>query len=127
VLVMTVVRMLPLAPFAVVNLAAGAAQIRLRDFLAGTALGMLPGVVGAALFSEQLVRTVRRPEPRNVMLLALVLAVVFVAGRWLERRLMGASPGGPPARSARRRLSAILGRLRTSVRIPGTPNPSPRR
>ncbi|MEW6272865.1 MAG: VTT domain-containing protein [Thermodesulfobacteriota bacterium] len=126
VLVMTVVRVLPLAPFAVVNLAAGAAQIRVRDFLVGTALGMLPGVIGAAVFSEQLLRTVRRPGPGNVLLLALVVVVLIVCGRWLERRVMG-TPQDERARRSARHRSSWLGRLRTSVRIPGTPAPSPRR
>jgi uncharacterized membrane protein YdjX (TVP38/TMEM64 family) len=35
--------MVPLAPFTVVNVVAGASQIRLTDYLAGTALGMLRG------------------------------------------------------------------------------------
>ncbi|HEY8513950.1 MAG TPA: VTT domain-containing protein [Candidatus Binatia bacterium] len=125
VLVMTVVRMLPLAPFAVVNLAAGAAQIRLRDFLAGTALGMLPGIVGAAVFAEQLLRTVRQPGATNVLLLALVIVALFFGGRWLERRVMGVAPDERPHR-VRRRWS-WLGWFRTSGRIPGTPDPSPRR
>jgi len=103
VLVVTVVRLLPLAPYSVVNLAAGAAQIRLRDFLIGSALGMLPGIVGAALFAEQLLRTVRRPEAGNVLLLIGVIAGLLVAARWIERRLTGpplpAAELGPGARA----------------------------
>ncbi len=117
VLVMTVVRMLPIAPFAVVNFAAGAARVRVRDFLVGTALGMLPGVVGAALFADQLVRTVREPGPGNLLGLALVLAGLLLAGRWLQRRL-----GGPPNVNG-----AAAPRLRTSGRTRGTRAPSPRR
>src|SRR5690606_34845309 len=102
VLVMTVVRMLPLAPFAVVNLAAGAA------------LGMLPGIVGAAVFAEQLLRTVRQPGATNVLLLALVIVALFFGGRWLERRVMGVAPDERPHR-VRRRWS-WLGWFRTSGR-----------
>jgi phospholipase D1/2 len=94
VLVVTVIRLLPLAPYTVVNLAAGAAQIRLRDFLVGTTIGMLPGIVGAALFAEQLVRTIQRPDPGNVLLLVAVLVLLVLVARWVERRLTGPPPRG---------------------------------
>jgi uncharacterized membrane protein YdjX (TVP38/TMEM64 family) len=38
-------RLVPVAPFTVVNLVAGAAGVRLRDFLAGSVIGMGPGIV----------------------------------------------------------------------------------
>lgn len=38
-------RLIPIAPFTVVNLLAGAVQVRLRDFLLGTLIGMGPGIV----------------------------------------------------------------------------------
>ena len=38
-------RMIPLGPFMLVNAAAGAAGIRLHHFVAGTALGMIPGLL----------------------------------------------------------------------------------
>jgi uncharacterized membrane protein YdjX (TVP38/TMEM64 family) len=117
VLVVAAVRLLPLAPYSVVNVAAGASDVGLRAFLLGTAFGMLPGIVGAAVFAEQLVRTLERPEPWNVVLLvALVAALLFVA-RWMERRLTG-----EPVRR-----SALAAAFRRFVRTPGTPEPSPRR
>ncbi|MBK5915307.1 TVP38/TMEM64 family protein [Rhodocyclus purpureus] len=42
---MIVIRMLPIAPFAVVNMVAGASHLRLGDFLIGTLLGMIPGTL----------------------------------------------------------------------------------
>jgi uncharacterized membrane protein YdjX (TVP38/TMEM64 family) len=38
-------RLIPIATFTVVNLLAGAARVRLRDFLLGTLIGMGPGIV----------------------------------------------------------------------------------
>ena len=38
-------RLLPVAPFTLVNLAAGASGIRFADFLVGTVIGLLPGLV----------------------------------------------------------------------------------
>ena len=42
VLVVAMMRIVPVAPFTVVNLAAGASHIGLRDFLIGTVFGMTP-------------------------------------------------------------------------------------
>jgi phospholipase D1/2 len=112
-----VVRLLPLAPYSIVNLAAGAAQVRFRDFLIGTALGMLPGVIGASVFAEQLVRTLRQPDPKNVVLLIVVVATLLFTAGWIERRLTG-DPG---------RAEALAAAFRRSGRTPGTAAPSPRR
>lgn len=73
-----ILRVLPLAPFTLVNLAAGASHIGLRDFLVGTTLGMGPGIVLAASFAHQLVATVRHPSAASIGLLA-AIGVVLVA------------------------------------------------
>ena len=39
------VRLVPVAPFTVVNMLAGACHIRLADYLIGTTLGLLPGLM----------------------------------------------------------------------------------
>jgi uncharacterized membrane protein YdjX (TVP38/TMEM64 family) len=44
ILTIITVRVVPVAPFTVVNLFAGASHIRFRDYLIGTVVGMLPGV-----------------------------------------------------------------------------------
>ena len=106
--VVVAVRLLPLAPYTVVNVAAGAAQVRLRDYVVGTAIGMLPGIVGATAFGEQLVRTIRRPDPVNVVLLLAVAGAVVLAGRWIGRRLTG-GPTAPRA-LARRRGTSVRAR-----------------
>ena len=37
--------MLPIAPFSIVNVVAGASHIRWSDFLLGTVIGLLPGII----------------------------------------------------------------------------------
>lgn len=49
-------RMVPFGPFSLVNAFAGAARIPRRDFLLGTFLGTLPGLVVLALASAPLAR-----------------------------------------------------------------------
>lgn len=49
-----IIRLLPIAPFAIVNMIAGATHLRLRDFIPGTLLGMLPGTLIIAFSVGQL-------------------------------------------------------------------------
>ena len=96
-LAMAVVRLLPLAPFSIVNAVAGASHIGWRDFLLGTLLGMFPGIVVIAAFVESTVAVVDDPGPRTIAVLAAVAAVacgaVWSMQRWVARTSAGvASP-----------------------------------
>ncbi|WP_111413640.1 TVP38/TMEM64 family protein [Billgrantia lactosivorans] len=51
---MTLLNLLPLAPYTLTNLLAGAFHIRFRDYLLGTFIGATPGVAGIILLSSQL-------------------------------------------------------------------------
>jgi phospholipase D1/2 len=51
---MTLLRLVPLAPFAVEGMVAGAVHLKLWHLLVGTAIGMLPGTLAATLFGDQL-------------------------------------------------------------------------
>lgn len=48
------VRMVPIAPFAIVNLIAGTSHIRFKDFMLGTALGMAPGTLAMTFLVDQI-------------------------------------------------------------------------
>jgi phosphatidylserine/phosphatidylglycerophosphate/cardiolipin synthase-like enzyme/uncharacterized membrane protein YdjX (TVP38/TMEM64 family) len=54
-------RMLPVAPFSVVNLVCGTIRLGLRDYLIGTALGLVPGLVVISAVGNQLVRLITHP------------------------------------------------------------------
>lgn len=69
------VRNLPIAPFTVVNLVAGAARIPFRDYLIGTALGMAPGLAALTLLGDRLRGTLTDPSWINFSLLAVAIAV----------------------------------------------------
>ncbi len=86
-LAVIVLRLVPAAPFSIVNLAAGASRIRFRDFFAGTAIGMAPGVVLATSFAHQLVSAVRHPTPFSLMLVA-AIGVALVGLSLLLRRIL---------------------------------------
>jgi uncharacterized membrane protein YdjX (TVP38/TMEM64 family) len=87
---MTLLRLLPVAPFTLVNLVAGTARLRFRDFLLGSVLGMLPGCMLLAAFGDRLGAWLRRPDSANLAVvvgLALaVIALALVLGWWARRR-----------------------------------------
>jgi phospholipase D1/2 len=89
VIAIALIRKVPIAPFTFVNMAIGALGIRFRDFMFGTALGMLPGIAAFSFVSGSVIEAWREPTPRNLALIAgaivLWLAVVFGVQRLLNR------------------------------------------
>jgi uncharacterized membrane protein YdjX (TVP38/TMEM64 family) len=85
-----IIRLVPFAPFAVVNMAAGMTPMRLVDFTAGTAIGILPKIALTAFAGGSVVVALHGGASRPVLWLALAaagwIAVGLVARRWLKRR-----------------------------------------
>jgi phospholipase D1/2 len=79
-------RILPIAPFTVVNLFVGASGIRFADFSFATVLGRIPGIVTLTLFGVQLENFLRRPDLESSVLLALTLLLIPLATALLCRR-----------------------------------------
>jgi phospholipase D1/2 len=74
VIAIAAIRLVPVAPFTVVNLVAGASAIRPFDYVAGTVLGMLPGLIVLSVLGHQIFRILIHPTPADVALL--VAAVI---------------------------------------------------
>ena len=89
VLAMTAVRLVPLAPFAVVNAVAGAIHLRFRDFLIGSALGILPGALVATVFGDQFVSGLKDPRSINLWLVGALVVALIVGTRLVRRWLFG--------------------------------------
>jgi phosphatidylserine/phosphatidylglycerophosphate/cardiolipin synthase-like enzyme/uncharacterized membrane protein YdjX (TVP38/TMEM64 family) len=88
ILTIVTVRIVPVAPFAVINLAAGASHVRLRDVVIGTVIGMAPAVIAMGLFAEGLLSLLGRADVRSIALVGLGLAAMVgltVLGRRLLR------------------------------------------
>jgi len=85
ILAMTTLRIVPVAPFTVVNLVAGASHIRFRDFAIGSLLGLIPGVLAIALFTGQVAATIRQPDLPAFAVLA-AIAGGLAMGLWGLRR-----------------------------------------
>jgi len=89
-LAMTALRLVPIAPFLVEGVVAGAARVKVSDFLIGTALGMLPGTLTSTVFGDQLQIWLEDPSRINYWAIALVLGLLGIA-TWLVRRWLFAS------------------------------------
>ena len=89
VLAIIAVRIIPVAPFSLINLVAGASHIRFRHFLIGTLIGELPGLLAISIFVDQIGEAIRHPGPGSVFaLVGIALVIIFgVLGlrRWLGR------------------------------------------
>lgn len=79
------VRIVPVAPFTVINMVAGASHIKLRDFFWGTLLGMLPAIVALSAFADSLVATLEQPEPQQLAILAAVILAVILMTLGLKK------------------------------------------
>jgi phospholipase D1/2 len=87
VLAMSVLRFVPVAPFTVVNLVAGASHIGFRDFILGSVIGMAPGITATTLFVNRAAAVFRDPGIDTVALLVAVVAAIAAAIFFLRRRL----------------------------------------
>ena len=78
------------APFTAVNMACGASGVRLRDFVLGTALGMVSGIVLITVVGTSLTELIRDPQPGKLWLMAGVIAgavgLALLLQRWVRQR-----------------------------------------
>lgn len=89
VLAVIAVRLVPVAPFAIVNMVAGATHLRLRDMLVGTVVGMLPGTLFMAFFVDQLIDAMKHPKlltlAAGAAAACLIAAGIWGFRKWLQK------------------------------------------
>ena len=87
---MTAIRIVPAAPFVLEGILAGAMRIKLWHYMAGTFIGMLPGVLATSVFGDQITRALEDPATINWWLVAAVLgalaALTYAVRRWFANR-----------------------------------------
>jgi uncharacterized membrane protein YdjX (TVP38/TMEM64 family) len=89
-------RLLPIAPFPVVNIAAGSSHMSAKIFNLGSLLGMAPGMLGVVLLADVTQKAVQKPDAWNLSLFFLVTAA-FIGAVWFVRRALrkrGLAKGG---------------------------------
>jgi phosphatidylserine/phosphatidylglycerophosphate/cardiolipin synthase-like enzyme/uncharacterized membrane protein YdjX (TVP38/TMEM64 family) len=90
IMAVAMVRLIPVAPYTVVNLVAGASHLRVGQFMIGSFIGLLPGIGALTIFSGTLYEAIMNPSAKTLGILG-VVAVVVVAGTLLVRRLLKSS------------------------------------
>lgn len=86
----TLLNLLPLAPYTLTNLLAGAFHIRFRDYLLGTLIGATPGLAGIILLSSQLGSLLSAEDRRELAWavggIVLALALLYGLKRYADAR-----------------------------------------
>jgi uncharacterized membrane protein YdjX (TVP38/TMEM64 family) len=96
ILASVLIRNLPLAPFTIVNVLAGASRIKFSDYMIGTGIGMLPGIVAISIFADRLAAAVHHPDWQNIMVVTVVVIALGLGFWWLHHRLFGPKPASAP-------------------------------
>jgi len=99
------IRLLPVAPYTVINIVAGASHIGWRDYLLGTALGLAPGIVMIMLFVDRAVAAIREPGPGTLAVLAVIVVGIIGVG-YAFRRMFSRQRARDDARAAAAPLNA---------------------
>jgi len=85
IIAVAVLRVVPIAPFTVVNAIAGASTIRFRDFALGTILGMTPGTALLVAMGGQLNAALRDPTAQQLYLFIAISILWLGVGLLLQR------------------------------------------
>ncbi|MAM87109.1 TVP38/TMEM64 family protein [Allohahella sp. A8] len=97
---MTIINLLPLAPFTLTNMMAGAFHLNFRDYMIGSALGIVPGLAVVILLGSQLGALFSAAQPEELLWalagLATAIGLLFVLARLTRRFIRREGPAIPP-------------------------------
>jgi phospholipase D1/2 len=80
------IRIFPIAPSSLINLAAGSGKVPFLRFLAATILGMAPGTIMLVLFQKSIMDVFREPGYASILTIGILALITFVIFRWSRRR-----------------------------------------
>lgn len=86
-LTVIIVRVLPLAPFVMVNMVLGSLRVRLRDFMLGSFIGLLPATIGIFLLMDRLQAVWRSPDLKSYAALGGCVIALVLLSVWMRRKL----------------------------------------
>ena len=85
-LTIATLRLLPLAPFTVINLVSGASHIKLREYTLGTTIGISPAIFVMTMLGAQLQNTFNNPAPKNLLVLTAITILLISSIIWFKWR-----------------------------------------
>lgn len=90
----TALRLVPVAPFAVLGLVAGALRLRLWHFMLGTLFGTLPGTFATVVFGNEIEAALVDPSRISYGAVALIVAALIVLSLVVRRWLIAQAKAG---------------------------------
>jgi uncharacterized membrane protein YdjX (TVP38/TMEM64 family) len=87
VMAVAAIRLLPVAPFTIVNIVSGAFKVPILNYLIGSMLGLAPGILVINFFAHQFARALRNPGAGSYALLGAGIAVTAAGLVWTRRKL----------------------------------------
>jgi phospholipase D1/2 len=105
VMAVAAIRLLPIAPFTIVNIVSGAFKVPIWDYFLGSLLGLAPGILVTNFFAHQFARAIRNPGVGSYTLLGVSILVVVLAAIWLRRKFKSKEPTENTTSSIRSRRS----------------------
>ncbi len=93
VVAVAMLRLLPVASFTAVNLMAGAVRIDPAVYLAGSAAGLTPMILGFSLFGDRLAAVLNEGNPMDATVLSSLAIVLVMAGASLLNRIGRSATG----------------------------------
>lgn len=79
-------RLLPVAPFTLVNIFIGTIPIRFRHFIMASVVGRIPGIIVLTFAGLQLEQVLRNPGVGSFVALTVVLVLLLSAASWFLKR-----------------------------------------
>lgn len=87
---MIVINLLPIAPFTLTNLMAGASHMKFPGYMIGSTIGIVPGLAVVTVLGSQIGALLSATDKSDVALavgiVAACVALLVFAPRWLQRR-----------------------------------------
>lgn len=87
VLSIIIVRLIPIAPFNVVNILSGTIRVHFVRYMIGTFVGVLPGTLALVFFQKNLMSVVLNPSLEHLLSFLLALVGLIMIFRFAKKRL----------------------------------------
>ncbi|MEX2579674.1 MAG: VTT domain-containing protein [Verrucomicrobiales bacterium] len=94
ILSVALIRLVPVAPFTVVNMVAGSLKLKFSTFNLGTVLGMAPGMLAVTLLTHQVETAIVEPSAGSITLLVVLFLAIAGAVYSIWRSLTSRSEKG---------------------------------
>ncbi|QIR37874.1 TVP38/TMEM64 family protein [Tolypothrix sp. PCC 7910] len=83
---MFAIRLVPIMPYGLVNFAAGLTSVSFKDYLVGTALGTVPGILPFVLLGSSGIKAIRTGEVLPLIGALALLGILVAGSTWYRRR-----------------------------------------